>query len=213
MRDDDLGAAAQPADARDQQTYLLGQDGVQVGGRLVVEDELGVDGERARDRDPLAHAARQLAREELLRAGQLHLLEDAAGDGGDLGRRVAAALAETQPHVLGHGERGEQRGRLEDHGDAEGLVLGREGEVLAQLDPASVMRPASGRSRPTIWRSSTDFPVPLCPTMASSSPGATRRSMPASTTCPPYAFRTPASSTGTPLARSAATAIISRARR
>src|SRR5213592_2526082 len=70
------------------------------------------------------------------------------------------------------------------------------------------MRPASGRSRPTICRSSTDFPVPLWPTMASSSPGATRRSTPASTTCSPYAFRTPASSTGTAFARSAATAAI-----
>src|SRR5436305_9199748 len=74
--------------------------------------------------------------------------------------------------------------------------------------PPTVMRPASGRSRPTIWRSSTDFPVPLWPTMASSSPGATRRSTPASTTCSPYAFRTPASSTGTAFARSAATAAI-----
>src|SRR6266446_4034665 len=70
--------------------------------------------------------------------------------------------------------------------------------------PPTVMRPASGRSRPTICRSSTDFPVPLWPTMASSSPGATRRSTPASTTCSPYAFRTPASSTGTPCRRSAA---------
>src|SRR6266436_726443 len=70
--------------------------------------------------------------------------------------------------------------------------------------PPTVMRPASGRSRPTICRSSTDFPVPLWPTMASSSPGATRRSTPASTTCSPYAFRTPASSTETPCRRSAA---------
>src|SRR2546426_11688953 len=70
------------------------------------------------------------------------------------------------------------------------------------------MRPASGRSRPTIWRSSPDFPVPLWPTMASSSPAATRRWTPASTTCSRYAFRTPASSTGTPFARSAATAAI-----
>src|SRR5207244_3391382 len=87
-----------------------------------------------------------------------------------------------------------------------GLSSGGRARYSPSSIPPSVMRPASGRSRPTIWRSSTDFPVPLCPTMASSSPGATRRSMPASTTCPPYAFRTPASSTGTPLARSAATA-------
>src|SRR5439155_314536 len=40
------------------------------------------------------------------------------------------------------------------------------------------------------------------------SPGATRRSTPASTTCSPYAFRTPASSTGTAFARSAATTAI-----
>jgi len=49
---------------------------------------------------------------------------------------VAAALAQTQAHVLGHRERGEERGGLEDHGDAKGLLLGREGQVLAQLDAA-----------------------------------------------------------------------------
>src|SRR5579875_3131107 len=134
--DEDLRAAPPHPDATDQLADLLGQDGIEVGGGLVVEDQLGVDRQRARDRDALAHAARKLARVLARRVAQLHLLERLARDRRDLGLRVPPALAQPQGHVLRDGERGEEGGALEDHRDAERLLVRRKREVARQRDAA-----------------------------------------------------------------------------
>src|SRR3989442_664390 len=78
VRDDDLRRAAIGADAADEFADLLRQDRVEVGGRLVVEDQLGVDRQRAGDRRALAHPARELARQLRLRSLQLHVAQEPA---------------------------------------------------------------------------------------------------------------------------------------
>src|SRR5207249_7326477 len=128
--------AAIGADAADEFADLLRQDRVEVGGRLVVEDQLGVDRQRAGDRHALAHPARELARQLRLRALELHVGEDAVNDRLDLRGAVAPVLPQPQAHVLGDGERGEQGPVLEDHGDAERLLLGRDREVAGELETA-----------------------------------------------------------------------------
>src|SRR5262245_5028549 len=134
--DDDLRRAADLRDAGDETPDLLGQDRIQVRGLLVVEHELATDRQRSRDRHPLPHPARQLARQLVLRAGEVDLLERAARDLGDLAGVLPAALALAQAHVLGDGERGEQGGALEDHRPPERLLLRWGGEVALELGPA-----------------------------------------------------------------------------
>src|SRR5581483_7882118 len=142
--DDDLRVAAVGPDAADQGADLLGEDGVQVGRRLVVEDELRTDGEGARDRDALPHATRELARVLALRPRELHLLEDARDGVGDLRGGAPAVLAEPQRDVLRHAERREERGALEDHRDPERLLFGRHREPARELDPADRDPPGVG---------------------------------------------------------------------
>src|SRR6266446_5506366 len=134
--DDDLRGAASAADTGDQLPDLLGEDRIQIRRRLVIEDQLGIDGEGAGDGDPLAHAAGELARKLGFRSGELDLLEDAPGDRGDLGRALVTPFTKAEAHVLGDRERGEQRRTLEHHGDAEGLLLGRHRPVAGELDAA-----------------------------------------------------------------------------
>src|SRR5262249_5330685 len=138
VRDHDLRAAARPPDAGDQLADLLGEERIEVGGRLVVEDELGVDGEGARDGGALAHTARQVPRQLGLRAGQLHLLERVPDPPRHLGRGRLVMLAQPQRDVLGHGERRQEGCALEDHRDAKGLLAGRVREVALERDAADL---------------------------------------------------------------------------
>src|SRR5262249_20507306 len=134
--DDDLGGAASVADAPDQLPDLLGEERIEIRGRLVVEDELGVDRQGAGDGHALAHAAGELARQLGLGARELDLLEDAADGGRDLRRTLAAALAQAEADVLVHGQRAQEGGVLEHHGDAKRLVLVRRRPVAIERDPA-----------------------------------------------------------------------------
>ena len=95
--------------------------GVERRERLVEQDHLGVGGQRARQRDPLALAARELVRVGLRAVGEPHELE-----------RLADALAArgAEAHVGGHVEVREQRALLEDHADP----------PLLRLDPVAVAR-------------------------------------------------------------------------
>src|SRR5262249_8131279 len=134
--DDHLGAPAHRADASDQRADLLGEDGVQVGGGLVVEDQLGIDGEGAGDRGALAHPARDLRRQLALDVAELHLLEHAADGGGDVRRDPLMVLAEPQRDVLPDRERPEQGGALEHHRDAEGLLPRGQRQVALEREVA-----------------------------------------------------------------------------
>src|SRR5262249_6678099 len=144
VRDDDLRVAAVRADAADQPTDLLGQDRVEVGRRLVVQDQLGVDREGAGDGDALAHSARELRGH--LRPGprQLHRRERPLDDGVDVGPAVPAVLAQPEGDVLRDAERTQQGGVLEDHGHPEGLLLRGARQVVGELEPADGDAPGVG---------------------------------------------------------------------
>ena len=109
--------------------HLLAQLGVEVGERLVEQQDVGPDGERAGERHALLLAARELARQaraEAREPDQRQRLLDAFFD---VGLRQFAHL-QAKGDVLRHGEVGEQRVALEDHA---GVALPRrqQGDVAA----------------------------------------------------------------------------------
>ena len=88
--------------------------------RLVHEQQLRPDGERAGDADALLHAARQLRRLAVGRVAEAHEVEHAARVLGHLGARPGAvARAHGEGDVAERGEPRQQRVRLEDHGAVE----------------------------------------------------------------------------------------------
>jgi hypothetical protein len=132
------GGGAQPTlQGGDLGTGLHPQLGVQVGQRLVHQEDLRLPDDRPAHRHPLALAAGQglgLAGQVLLQVqdlgGLLHPLADLVlGHPGDLQREA---------HVVGHGHVRVERVVLEHHGDVP--VFGRlVGDVaLADQDPAGV---------------------------------------------------------------------------
>ena len=160
----DVDLVVQAAQPRAQ----VGADlGVERAEGLVEQQHLGLDGQRARERHPLALAAAELAGIARLVAVQADDPEQLVDLGRDLGLR---ALADAQPEgdVLAHGHVLEGRVVLEDEADAAPL-RGQDGGVLAGDDDA----PASGASRPAITRSSVDLPEPLGPSSAVSEPSCT----------------------------------------
>src|SRR5918996_478558 len=99
--------------------------------RLVVEHDLGVDGERARDADALLHPTRELVRELVRRVLQADELEDLARPLQPLCLRDALYL-EPEGDVVDHPTVGEQAEVLEDHRDVMAPELAKLG--LARRD-------------------------------------------------------------------------------
>jgi hypothetical protein len=94
--------------------------------RLVEEEHLGLDHERPGDRDPLAHAARELGGPGLLEALQPHQLHEV----GDVDRLLLHPRhLERQLDVGGHRAPRQQRGLLE--GDADVVLAAGHGRRLA----------------------------------------------------------------------------------
>ena len=77
----------------------------------------GMDHQRAREADALAHAARELARIGAFVAVEADQVDRGERALPDLGARQPQRL-EAELDVLEHGEPGEQREGLEHHGDA-----------------------------------------------------------------------------------------------
>ena len=102
----------------------FGGEHVERGERLVHQQQLGIDHQRAREADALAHAARQL-----LRVGVFEPVEADQVDGGQ--RPLAALLRrhalrfQPQLDVLLDREPGEQREALEHHGKSVGGAFDR----------------------------------------------------------------------------------------
>src|SRR5581483_423049 len=115
VRHDDRGEAEALLEVADQVVDLRRGDGVEAGRRLVVEERLRLERERARERRALAHAARELGRHEPFRAGEVDHLEHAAHARGVLVARPDAVLAERVDDVLADGEGVEERAHLEEH--------------------------------------------------------------------------------------------------
>ena len=133
----------------------LGGQHVECGERLVHQQHLGVDDQRAREPDTLAHAARQL-----LRIGALVAVEADQIDGSErtlvaLGRRDALRL-EAELDVLQHGQPGKEREGLEHHRD-----LRR--PAPRPCGRRSITEPALAGIRPAMMRSKEDLPQPERP--------------------------------------------------
>ena len=94
--------------------------------RLVEQQHLGLDHERPGDRDPLAHAARQLRGPRLLEALEADELDQVVDDAV---RGLDARELERQPDVRDHRAPRQQRGLLER--DAEVVVAPRGRGLLA----------------------------------------------------------------------------------
>ena len=126
---------------------------VEVGQRLVEQEQLGLLDERAADRDALALAARQLRRA----CGRAAARSRAPAPHRRCARSISSArnarVAEPERHVLADGHVRVERVMLEDHGDA--ALAGRQRSMRS---PSSQTSPASAVSRPAMMRSKVDLP-------------------------------------------------------
>ena len=80
--------------------------------RFVHKQDIGVDGKRTRDRDPLLHAARKLRGEGVLETGEMHQVDIFLGDPQALVPGEALLLKPVED-VVADGLPGEQRKVLE----------------------------------------------------------------------------------------------------
>ena len=119
-------------DALDLGPHLDAQLGVEVRQRLVEQEQARMHDERARDRDALLLAARELRGIAILVARQLHELQHAPDPLADLGRRPALQL-EAEGDVAEHRHVREERVVLEHH--AEAALLGRQMVHALAVDP------------------------------------------------------------------------------
>jgi hypothetical protein len=113
----DHGGAQFPVQARQFDPGLAAQGRIQVGQRLVEQEDLGFAHDGAPDRDALALAARQRLGPALEQVADLKDLGRAPHPLRDLGTRRPGQL-EREAHVLGHRHVRVQRIALEHHGDA-----------------------------------------------------------------------------------------------
>ena len=97
MRHIDRGDAECVVQAADLDAHLLAQVGVQVGQRFVQQQHLGLDHDRARQRDTLLLPAGQLRRIAVAQMPQLHHVED-RGRAADAGPR-AGSLRSFSPNA------------------------------------------------------------------------------------------------------------------
>jgi hypothetical protein len=105
--------------------------GVEAGGRLVEEEDVGLVHDRPGHHEPLGHAAGQREHRGVGEAVQLDAVDEAVGGGlGRLARHPEEPPVEDE--VLLHGEAAVERVRLRDDAD-DPLGLGRRGD---DVDPA-----------------------------------------------------------------------------
>ena len=158
--------------------------GVQGGGRLVEDDDLGVCEDHARHRQTLAlatgephPAAPEQGVEPLVQGG------DDVVELGDPQCLPKAGVRDLAPQGQVHAHRVVEQGRvLQDDGD---VVAHPVHADLGYRDPVVADLAGSGRDRaPSRICTRVVLPPPLAPTRATFSPGAMSRSMP-SRTCGP----------------------------
>ena len=147
--------------------HLHAQARVEVGQRLVEQQHARPDDDRARERDALLLAARELAGKLLLVARQPDQLQDFADRARDL-RIGLAAHAQAVGDVLEHRKVRKKRVVLEHEADV-ALVRRQVGHVLPPME----IRPESGNPKPAIIRSVVVLPQPEGPSRVRNSPGRT----------------------------------------
>ena len=111
-------------------------DGVQSGEGLVVQDEVGVQGDGAREGDAPCHSAGEFGGMQQGGAAQPDGLEFEQGEVADGGEGQAGVLAHGEGDIVQGGEVGEQAVELEHHSDfaAEAVEFqaGHVGEVVSE---------------------------------------------------------------------------------
>ena len=160
--------------AADLHLHLGPQLAIEIGERLVEQQQRRARDQAARQRHALLLAARELVRIALLQPFQL---QEPQRPGQPL---VAARALRTRLHaqrkddVLRHGLVREEQEVLEHHADM--AAVGRQaGDVLPADRPPA---PRSGRSSPAMMRSSVVLPEPLGPSRAKNSSCRMSRSTP-----------------------------------
>ena len=119
VRHHENGEAEAVVQSLDEFVVVGGADRVEAGGRLVQEQQLGVEGQRPGQAGALAHAAGELGR--LLVAGIRRQADQGNLEGGDLAHGLfvqPGMLADRHDDVLRHRQRGKQGAVLELHAGA-----------------------------------------------------------------------------------------------
>jgi len=165
-----LQLLVQRADLR---AHLHAQLGIEVGERLVEQEELGIAHDGAAHGDALTLAARELAGIAL---EQLAEAEDVGRPLHPLGDQCAVRLPQLQAegHVVVDGLVRVERVVLEHHGD---VAVARR-HVVHDAPSPMLIWPALISSRPAIIRSSVDLPQPDGPTSTTNSPSPMSMSTP-----------------------------------
>ncbi len=155
MRDDQL---AQPG------ARLLAQLGVEIGQRLVQQDDGRVVDERAGERDALLLAAGELVRKALGEVPERQLLERRLHARRDVARRDLAKFQAVRD-VVGHRLVRPQRVRLEHETEVAALRRARRGPRRRRTRPCRRCGSCRccGCSRPATARSSVVLPLPEGP--------------------------------------------------
>src|ERR1700732_1805507 len=115
VRDYDRGEAEPLLQVADEQVDVKGDDRVESGGRFVIENRTRLQGDRARQRHPLPHPARQLRRIKPLGALQIDHPEQLGHALAHLAFAERTVLAQRVADIAVHGLRVEQRAELKDH--------------------------------------------------------------------------------------------------
>ena len=156
----------------------LADERVDAGGRLVQEHQLGVVDERARELQPAAHAARQVAGPSLPGVGELQPVEQRP-DARPPAEHEQPVQARDEVQVLADGQVVVQRDVLGHEADP-GAGLGAEGAWGRRRAPR--LRRWSGRRAPVSSRIAVVLPAPLGPMTPTIEPRSIARSTPVSAT-------------------------------
>src|SRR5688572_8289258 len=148
VRDDDARHTELFAHADHELIDHRARDRVQSGRRLIVQQVLWSQRDRARDADPLAHAAGELGRKAWSDVRQVHEIERLGDALLNLLLVEGSLLAQAHGNVVANGERVEQRGELKDVADSRAQrieIAARERRHLETIDQDS---PAVGLEQP-----------------------------------------------------------------
>ena len=185
VRDVDRRRVQALVERLDLDAHLHPQLGVEVGQRLVEQEDLRVAHDRPAHRDALALAARELARIAVEVRGEVERFRSVLDLLRDRRLRLVAQL-EAEGHVVAHRHVRIERVVLEHHRDV--AILRRAGR--SPRGRRSTISPPDTSSSPAIRRSSVDLPHPEGPTRTRNSPSATSRSTACSTCVVPNALST-----------------------
>ncbi len=178
VRHHDAGEAERVVQAANQAQDDAHRDRVEADEGLVVDQDLRVHDDRARQRDAPRHAAGELRGHQLRGAAQTDRLQLGEHQLADQPLRQIRVLAQREGDVLEHVQIGEQRAVLEQHAHAPAQHVQGVRLTVRISWPATCIEPPSADSWPVISRSSVVLPVPLGPMTAVTRPRAMSISRP-----------------------------------